>query len=64
MLTASINLVSAVDYRNSCYSCGSEHTLTLAFRVVSYRDYRDVHGIRNPNGTWSPMVIPWEWDKN
>ena len=25
---------------------------------------RDVHGIENPNGNGSPMVIPWEWDIN
>jgi len=25
---------------------------------------RDVHGIENPNGNGSPMLIPWEWDKN
>jgi len=39
----------------------SQHCKTTSFCQLSTRD---VHGIGNPNGNESPMVIPWEWDKN
>ena len=47
-----------------CRRGGARWLSTKTPALLSALRARDVHGIGNPNGNGSSMVISWEWDKN